>query len=134
MDEARRSPIKLVGTILVWALTILVTLGMGMAGFVKFGAAGGEMWAGMFEGWGYPNGFVYLIGALELGGALMLLIPRFASYAAGLLIVVMLGALATVVIHDDPLGVTGPIIFFVALTILLLARWGRRWQPSGGSA
>ena len=49
-------------------------------------------------------------GAGEMLGALLLVVPRLASYAAGGLIVIMVGALATVLVHDSSLGPVTPIV------------------------
>jgi putative oxidoreductase len=113
---------------LLWVLTVLEALGIGLAGFLKFATA--DTWTGMFAGWGYPAAFAYVIGCAEMAGAVGVLIPRFATYAAVFLTVIMLGALGTVIVHDDPLGVTAPIIHLIALAIIGIARRDRRWRPS----
>jgi len=48
-----------------------------------------------FEAWGYPVWFRYLIGASEVAGALGLLVPRLAPFAASGLVLVMGGAAVT---------------------------------------
>jgi len=115
---------------LLWTLTVLEAFGMGLAGFAKFGT---QTWTDMFAGWGYPAAFAYVIGAGEMAGALAILVPRFATYAAVFLTIIMLGALGTVVVHDDPLGITAPIMHLVVLAIIGFARRDRRWLPSAAS-
>lgn len=66
----------------------------------------------------------------ELILALCLLIPRLAAYAAGGLIVIMGGALVTVLANPGPMGPVPPIVHLVVLTIILRARWRVRWRPS----
>jgi hypothetical protein len=51
-----------------------------------------------------------------------------ATYAAGYLAVIMLEALATVTLHDDPLGVTAPIMHLMVLAVIGTARRDRRWR------
>lgn len=62
-------------------------------GWVKFDPAG--FWTEAFARWGYPPWFRILIGCLEVLGGICLVVPWVASYGAGTLILVMLGALAT---------------------------------------
>jgi putative oxidoreductase len=109
-------------------LGILVTLeflGMGLAGMAKFQ---GDAWQRMFTEWGYPVWFSFVIGGLEVTGAFLILVPRLTSYAAMLLIAVMLGALGTELFVMRQLGPTMPIIHLTILSILLAARWRHRWR------
>lgn len=85
-------------TIGLWILTLLLVLLFGSAGMGKFGNAD---WADMFVRWGYSVEFRYLIGVLEILGAIGLLIPRTASYAAVGLIVIMLGGSVTHWLHNE---------------------------------
>jgi len=110
----------------LWVLTVLECLGMALAGASKF--ANAELWTGMFVGWGYPAWFAFVIGGTEILGAVLLLAPKLATYAAGLLTVVMVGALATVVINSSSLGVTAPIAHLVVLAIIGGSRRRRRWR------
>ena len=128
MKESNRHVAQKVGSILLWLLTIFQALALGVAGFAKFGSA--DVWIEMFTGWGYPVWFSYLIGAAEMVGAIGLLVPRFATYAASGLFVIMVGALATIVINVDPLGVTAPSINLIALSIIAAARSKTRWRPA----
>jgi len=114
----------------VWVLTVFETLTMGGAGTAKFRSGA---WVRMFEGWGYPTTFTYVIGAAEVLGALLLLVPRATSWAASGLIVIMLGALATLTTTDfaTGLGVKTPLAHVLFLVILLRARWPDRWRPGG---
>ena len=130
MSSTERGTGRKVAIGLVWFLTVVEFLGMGLAGMSKFQ---GEVWPTMFEGWGYPASFALVIGATELGSALLLLAPKLASYSAALLIAVMLGALWTVMSpsNQTELGPGIVALNIAALTIILLARWNVRWQPGG---
>ncbi len=77
----------------LWALTIFLALAFLQIGVGKFLAR--EAWAGRFVGWGLPAWFALVIGVVEAAGALLLLVPRTASYGGALIISVMLGASAT---------------------------------------
>jgi uncharacterized membrane protein YphA (DoxX/SURF4 family) len=48
-----------------------------------------------FQDWGYPIWFVFVVGVIEVVGALLLLIPLVRFYGALLLAANMLGATAT---------------------------------------
>ena len=84
----------------------------------------------MFEGWGYPGWFAFVIGGAELACALLLLAPRLASYAGSTLVVIMLGALSTVLLHPGGrMGPGIPLIHIAVLSVIIVARWRRRWTP-----
>ena len=111
----------------LWLLTAFETLSMVAIGAAKFTRA--AEWAGLFEGWGYGAWFAMVIGAVEVAGGLTILVPRLASYAAGALGLVMLGALYTTTTKPNELGWTGAAIHLVVLAVILVARRDVRWRP-----
>ena len=115
----------------LWVLIVLELLGMGLAGLSKFQ---GDGWPRMFEGWGYPAWFASVIGAAEISGVLMLTVRKFSSYAAMLLIFIMLGAIWTVLTNESQLGPGMPTIHITILSIILAARWKSRWRPGRAHA
>ena len=120
------------GMAALWIFTVLDAAFMALAGWSKF--ANPDVWTSMFEGWGYPPWFAFVIGAGELGLGIVMLVPRLASYAATGLIVIMLGALGTVLVHSGGrMGPEPPLIHLVLLTIILAARWKGRWRPRSGA-
>ena len=68
------------------------------------------MWTGAFERWGYPVWFRILIGVLETFGGILLVIPAVRHFGGLILFVIMVGALATRLIHgvslNDALSIT----------------------------
>ena len=80
------------------------------------------------RGMGYPAWFSFVIGASELGLGIVLLVPRFASYAAIGLIVIMFGALEAVLTTETALGWFDPVLHLVFLTIIGTVHWKRRWK------
>ncbi len=74
-----------------------------------------------FARWGYPIEFMYLIGVVELVGAIGLLITRLSSFTSLCLSVLMLGAIGTHIAHKEWL------MLVVATTIALAAFW-RAWS------
>jgi len=79
-----------------------------------------------FAGFGYSIWFMYLIGFMELSGALLVLVPRLAGSGAALLECVMLGAVYSEIAH----GQTGRAALPAMLSVLLLILgWLRGWSP-----
>lgn len=70
-----------------------------------------------FERWGYPLWFMYLTGVIEVAGAVALMIPRLSSLAALGLSGVMVGAVATHLMHSEWM------MLVIASVILLVAVW-----------
>jgi len=111
--------LKIGGT---WILTILLAVLMVGPGSQKFM---GPTWERMFRVWGYPDGFYLVIGAVEVGAGIGLLIPRVASYCAMVLAIVMVAASATHVVHGDRNGV-GELVFAALLALITVIRWRHR--------
>jgi putative oxidoreductase len=119
-----QTPLKrswlLVGRILLILATLVVALVIGSAAVPKLMNAASQVEA--FARWGYPHWFVFVIGALETSGVLLLLVSlfvrRLALPGALLLTVDMGGAMATRIVHADWQNVPLP-CFLLALAILL---------------
>jgi len=69
-----------------------------------------------FKHWGMPDGSYYVIGAFEILGAIGLMIPRLAGYAAMGLILLMFGALFTHITHGEFGGMP-----MLAILVIILA-------------
>ena len=106
--------------IVVWVLQIGAAFMFIMAGWKKL--SGDPMMVGLFDKLAIGQWFRYLTGAMEVGGAILLLIPRLSGVGATILIPVMLGAIAThlFIIGGSPLT---PIILLVAVAVVA---WVRR--------
>jgi len=125
--HATRQALRIGGQTVLWLFTALVAMGMWDAGLGKFtSAAGWQHW--FVEVWQYPTWFRSVIGVSEAGGAIVLLIPATASYAAALLTVIMLGAFWTVTTKEADLSATDPMVTAVILVIVLVGRWPRRYR------
>ncbi|HXT14202.1 MAG TPA: DoxX family protein [Gemmatimonadaceae bacterium] len=116
------------GTILLWVATVVVAFGVGAAGITKLLQP--QHWQSLFVGWGYPAWLSPMVGVLELAGALALLAPGLAKYAAVLVGTVMATALATLLLH--PGGALGwgatPLTYLVVVAAIGVVRWRDRWQ------
>ena len=103
-----------------WVLQALAALAFLAAGGSKF--AGAPAMVETFAKLGAGQWFRYLTGALEVIGAVALLVPRATFYGAVLLAAVMVGAVVT---HLAFLG-GSPIPALVLLVIVGTVAWFRR--------
>ena len=114
------------GIALLWVVTVLEVFAMGSAGLAKFLSMDG--WMYWFERFGYPARFSLVVGALEFVGAGILLLPRWASYSAIGLSIIMIGALHAVTTNETNMGVNAPLIHMAFLAVIGVARWRVRWS------
>lgn len=101
---------------IVWVIRILLALAFGAAGIAKL--AGVAQMVQVFDAVGFGQWFRYVTGVLEIGGAVLLLVPAAGFFGGLLLTVIMLGAVAThlVLIGGSPVPalVLGLLSAFVA--------------------
>jgi uncharacterized membrane protein YphA (DoxX/SURF4 family) len=117
-----------IGIVLIWAASIITALGIGLAGVAKFAAPG--RWQELFAAWGFPQWFLPVAGAIEVAGAVALLIPRLSLYGVLLLGGVMIGAIVTLLIHPTPhFPLTLPGVYIVLLITITTARVRMRTDP-----
>ena len=116
----------------LWLITLFEVFGLGQAGLRKFTSM--DVWWSLFENWGYPFWFLVVIGVAELGGAVLLLVPRLAAYAAVGLIVVMVGGLATELFNEKLFGPWFPLMHIVLLSIIAMARYRMAQSTSARTA
>ena len=116
---------KIAKEVLLWVLTLLLVAMFLNAGIRKFPESGG--WTKAFRSVGYPVWFRISIGAIEVAAALLLLWPRTASYGAATVVVVMIGAIATVAVAHWPLrGMIPGAVCLVVAMIIFFGRWKQR--------
>ncbi len=116
-------------TIAVWVLSALLAALFLYAGVPKILGTGEA--PEHFAHWGYPAWFCVLIGLVEVAGGVALLVPPIAFYAAGMLGVVMIGAIYTHLIKAAP-GVPIPTVCLILLALIAYLR--RPSGPPGGVA
>jgi putative oxidoreductase len=112
--------------IVVWILRLLLAILFAIQGIIKLNGSPG--WISKFSGWGYPDHFYLAVGVAELLGAVGLLIPRLANSGALLLVVVMIGATATHVVHRERQVITTLVLLAVLVTVLAMHN-GRLREP-----
>ena len=105
--------------IALWTLSGLVAVAFIGAGGTKL--AGVPAMVEMFAKVGLGQWFRYVTGLLEVAGAIGLLIPRYAFYAAVLLGIVMVGAVIAelAVLGDSPVP---PVVLLVLSGIIAYLR------------
>ncbi|MDP9601752.1 UNVERIFIED_ORG: putative membrane protein YphA (DoxX/SURF4 family) [Variovorax paradoxus] len=86
----------------VWGVRILLALAFGAAGAAKL--AGAQQMVQVFDAIGFGQWFRYLTGLVEVGGALLLLVPATGFLGGLLLAATMVCAVAThlVLIGGNP--------------------------------
>ncbi|GGT35572.1 membrane protein [Streptomyces kurssanovii] len=80
-----------------------------------------------FDRIGYGDWYMYLVGGLELAGAVALVIPILSGVAALALMGLMIGAFVTQLTVFDGENALTPVIFFVLLAVVAVVR--RRHNP-----
>jgi putative oxidoreductase len=127
--QLKRGASKIAIEVILWLLSIRLIMVFARAGWDKFDASSG--WAKAFATWGYPEGFRLLIGALEVGAAVLLVWPRTAAYAAAIIIAIMLGGMGThVFVEHRPARVTSELAHLLLAAIVLAGRWPSRITTS----
>ena len=110
---------KIVNVVL-WVLQITAAGMFLMVGFLKL--SGDAQLVGLFEAIGLGQWFRYLTGALEVAGAILLLLPRTSGLGALMLAGVMAGAVIT---HVFIVGGSA-LMAIILLVVTGVVAWGRR--------
>lgn len=107
-------------TILAWSLQALLAAAFLASGGSKL--MGVQQMVEAFDRIGLGQGFRYVTGLIEVTSGILLLVPGFAAFGAGLLVCTMIGAIVThlFVIGGSPL----PAIVLLVLAAIVL--WLRR--------
>src|SRR5215218_3265787 len=104
--------------IALWTLQVLLAFQFAMAGLAK--VFGDPAMVNMFATIGVGQWFRYLVGALEIAGAVGVLVPRLSGLAALGLLCLMVGATLTNLFVLD----TSPFIPVALLMVSALVAWG----------
>ena len=106
----------------LWALQAVLALMFAMAGLAK--VFGDPAMVEMFATIGIGQWFRYLVGTLELAGAVAVLVPRLSGLAALGLVGLMAGATLTNVLVLGT-SVLAPISLMLASALVAWGRWPR---------
>jgi hypothetical protein len=93
---------------------------------VAYFSVGAAMFVGRMNAvlvsWGYTEGSGAMVGILAMAGAIGLLFVRTAGWAAIALIVLSVGAVWTLAVHQQWMVLIGPLVGILGL---VLVAWGR---------
>lgn len=105
-----------------WLVRILIAAAFTAASLGKLTSSPGVL--DRFATYGFPSGFHFIIGAMELVGAILILVPRTMRYAILMLSVIVIGAAITHLIHDPLIQLLRPLVFglFLAGAWLLMEK------------
>jgi uncharacterized membrane protein YphA (DoxX/SURF4 family) len=112
----------------LWILIALLALTFATTGVSKL--AGVSPSPENFARWGYSMTFMRVIGAVELIGAIGLVVPRSSPFAAAGLIVPMIGALRTGIAFGEPLHIALPLVLITLLVVVVVSRRGHLARAS----
>lgn len=110
-----------IGAVLLWTLQVLVAAVFAFSAVLKLSAEAQNV-AG-FEAMGLGMAGMYLIGALELAGAIALFVPRLMGLAALCLVALMIGAVTITWAMFGASLVAIPAVVGLATAVVA---WGRR--------
>ena len=113
----------------LWAVTVFLALVCLRSGLTKL--PGDGFWVRDFQRWGYPSWFRLAVALAELAALALLLIPRLASFGAGLFAIVMVGAIYTHATHNESSRLP---FNFLLLALALLVLFARRRIPAKRAA
>ena len=114
---------RAVKEIIVWTVTLFLALVCLRSGLMKMPSVpGAEFWIRDFARWGYPDWFRIIVGAAELISFVLLLVPRFAGFGAGVFAVVMLGAIFTHANNGETSRLPLNFLLFALSLIIVFAR------------
>ncbi|HLW03589.1 MAG TPA: DoxX family protein [Ktedonobacterales bacterium] len=97
--------------------------------FSPVGVLGYPSYYVKFVQWGYPAWVSPVVGGVEILAAVMLLLPRRRFLGAGMLVLLMTGAVTTHIIDHDMLAdnFSAPVML-VLDSIVALANWPADWR------
>lgn len=101
------------------AISALLTLAFGAAGFAKL--TGAEMMVATFDAIGWGQWFRYVTGAIEVGSAVLLWVPGLQWIGAGLLVATMICAVLFHLLLLGPSFVPAFVLGVLA-SVVLIAR------------
>lgn len=104
----------------LWIITAFLAYVFLRQGIAKFSDSSG--WARAFRTWHYPDWFRVLIGIIEVSAVLLLFVRRFAFIGALMIVVVMLGGMATHIWWGQPRYITSEVLPLVLATIVAVGR------------
>ena len=110
--------------ILSWVGSVVVFALVGLSGVSKFLQPSG--WNMHFERWGLPAALVPVVGAAEIVGCLLLLVPKTSPMGGFVVAVVMLGATITHLMNGEAIRVPITLALMAIAIAIAVYRMKRR--------
>lgn len=110
----------IVREVLLWVITVFLAYVFLRQGFAKFSDTSG--WAKAFRAWHYPDWFRILIGVIEISAVLLLFVRRIAAIGAVMIVIVMLGGMATHIWWGQPRYITSEMLPLILATVVAIGR------------
>ena len=107
--------------VVLWIFALFLAWIFIRQGSSKFSDTSG--WARAFRAWHFPVWFRVMIGVIETSAALLLLTRRTAFAGAIMIVVVMIGAMATHVYWGRPAQITSEALPLTLAVIVALGRY-----------
>jgi uncharacterized membrane protein YphA (DoxX/SURF4 family) len=109
---------------ITWTLTVLLAFAFVGEGLAKLGAQ--PVMVQEAHALGIPAWLMYVTGAVEVAGAILVLFPRFAHVCAGIFAAIMVATLSADIAHGLTAMLVAPFLLLVlALAVGSLRGWGR---------
>jgi putative oxidoreductase len=117
--EEKQTFLDVLGRVIPRIAVALLFLALGWS---KFGA--NSVWVRMFDQIGFGQWFRVLTGALQVGGAVLTLIPRVSWIGAAILSCTMLGAVLTqlFILHTGLLAISPAVLMVITGVVCAQAR------------
>ncbi len=113
---------------MLWALAITLGVTMAVAGVTKLVGLG--VWVAVFDRFGYPQTFRWIVGGVELLASALLFLPLGRELGAALTFLLMLGAIGSHALVGDWMWIAPAVVIAVAAAVL---SWLDRDQSLGTS-
>jgi uncharacterized membrane protein YphA (DoxX/SURF4 family) len=107
--------------VVLWIFSLFLAWIFIRQGWSKFSNTSG--WAQAFRAWHFPVWFRVMIGVIETSAALLLLTRRTAFAGAIMIVVVMIGAMATHIYWGRPGQITSEVLPLTLATIVAFGRY-----------
>lgn len=112
-------------------LAVVAALAIGSAGAAKL-ASTPELIQN-FARWGFPWWFVYVTGVLEVGGAVLILVPKTRIYGATVLAATMVGAIGTHLSAGETTEFVAPLVLGTIAGAAGVLAWQRQFPSLRGT-
>jgi putative oxidoreductase len=112
-------------TVLLWTGTVILVIEFLAGGIQKLTEQSSTLRD--FAHWQYPLWFMLVIGAVELVGALLILVPPVAFAGAALIVLDMAGGVVTTVRFGENDRAVLSLLLLVIAVLIAVARWPGFW-------